>query len=174
MKERDVSEKAEIPVVYRVRGMDDVQVKTDIRYTDVDLSHLLMDFYLPPHLPAGELKPAVLFLHGNVPPGSPAKNMGVFKSWGRRIAASGMVGVAFTHRLGYPETCLAEAAADVAAAIEYIRDESDSLRIDRDRICLMVFSGGELRDARQAFLCPLLCRVLRFSGSSGLGNVCAV
>jgi acetyl esterase/lipase len=122
--------------------MENVKISTDLKYTVSKLPQLLMDVYLPADLSAAERKPAVFFLHGNVPPGSPAKNMGVFKSWGRLVAASGLAGVAFTHRLGYPKPLLEEAAADVASAIEYVRSKSDSLGIDCDRICLMAFSGG--------------------------------
>lgn len=133
---------ASMPVVYRLPGMDDVPVKSDLRYTDADEPHLLMDVYAPPRLAEGERRPAVFLIHGSVPPGSPAKNMGTFRSWGRLVAASGMVGVAFTHRLGYPEPRLHEAAADVGSALDYVRSNADALNIDDDRICLVAFSGG--------------------------------
>ena len=131
-----------MPVVYRVPEMDRVVVKSDLKYTDVNEPHLLMDVYLPPRLGKGERRPAVLFIHGSVPPGSPAKNMGVYRSWGRLVAASGMVGVTFTHRLGYPEPLLSVAATDVSAAINYVRDNAASLDVDKDRICLAAYSGG--------------------------------
>jgi acetyl esterase/lipase len=122
--------------------MDKVVVKSNLKYTRVNEPHLLMDIYLPPRLRVGERRPAVLFIHGGVPAGSPAKNMGVFQSWGRLVAASGMVGVTFTHRLGYPKLQLPGAAGDVSAAVDYIRARADSLKIDRDRICLVAYSGG--------------------------------
>jgi acetyl esterase/lipase len=53
-----------------------------------------------------------------------------------------MVGVTFTHRLGYPNPLLAEAASDVNAALNYIRANADSLNIDKDRICLAAYSAG--------------------------------
>lgn len=131
-----------MPVVYSLPGMDRVVVKSGLKYTGSGGPHLLMDVYLPPRLRRGERRPAVLFIHGSVPPGSPAKDMGVFRSWGRLAAASGMVGVTFTHRLGFPKPMLAEAAADVAAAVEYVRARADSLGVDKDRICLAAYSGG--------------------------------
>ncbi len=53
-----------------------------------------------------------------------------------------MVGVTFTHRLGYPKPLLREAASDVNAALNYIRANADSLNIDKDRICLAAYSAG--------------------------------
>jgi acetyl esterase/lipase len=131
-----------MPVVYRVPGMDSVRVKSDLKYAGVNNPQLLLDVYVPPGLTKDARLPAVLFIHGSVPPGSPAKNMGVFTSWGRLVAASGMVGVTFTHRLGYPKPQLAQAASDVNAAINYVRANADSLNVDKDRLCLAAYSGG--------------------------------
>ena|SRR5436853_454777 len=139
---RSMREIALMPVVYHIPGMDEVIVKSDLKYTPENDPRLLMDIYIPPHLRKDERRPAVLFIHGNVPPGSPAKNIGIYKSWGRLVAASGMVGVAFTHRLGYPNPLLTEAARDFSSAINYIRANADSLNIDKDRICLAAYSGG--------------------------------
>jgi acetyl esterase/lipase len=133
---------SKMPVVYRVPGMEAVTVKSDLKYTGAGAAPLLMDVYAPPRLAKGERRPAVLFIHGSVPPGSRAKDMGVFKSWGRLAAASGMVGVTFTHRLGYPKPQLQDAASDVAAAIAYVRSNADSLNVDGDRLCLVAYSGG--------------------------------
>jgi acetyl esterase/lipase len=53
-----------------------------------------------------------------------------------------MVGVTFTHRLGYPKPFLIEAASDVDAAVAYVRANADALGVDRDRLCLAAYSGG--------------------------------
>lgn len=141
-KERSMREIVMMPVVYRVPGMDQVTVKSDLKYSNVDNPYLLMDVYTPPHLAKGKKLPAVLFIHGGAGAETRPKDWGVYKSWGRLVAASGMVGVTFTHRLGYPKPLLADAASDVNAALNYIRANADSLNIDKDRICLAAYSAG--------------------------------
>lgn len=139
---RSVQELVRMPVVYRLPGMERVTVKSNLKYVATGEPHMLMDVYVPPGLAKSERRPAVLFIHGSVPPGSPAKDMGVFRSWGQLAAVSNMVGVTFTHRLGFPKPMLNEAAADLNAALNYIRTNADELNIDKDRICLAVYSGG--------------------------------
>lgn len=130
------------PVVYSIPGMDKVSVKTNLKYTNVDNPNLLMDVYTPQGLAKGERRPAVIFIHGSAGAEAKAKDWGVYISWGRLAAASGMVGVTFTHRLGYPKPFLNDAGADVEAAVNYVRANADSLGIDRDRLCLAAYSGG--------------------------------
>jgi len=139
-EQRDKRQIAMMPVVYQIPGMDDVLVKSDLRYADE--AHALMDVYIPPGLKSDERRPAVVYIHGSVPPGAPAKNMGVFKSWGRLAAVSGLIGVTFTHRLGYPKPMLADAASDVTAAINYVRTNADALNIDEDQLSMAAYSGG--------------------------------
>ncbi|HEU4390029.1 MAG TPA: alpha/beta hydrolase [Blastocatellia bacterium] len=136
---RDIVNK---PVVYRVPGMDQVKVQTNLKYTTNPNPVLLMDVYVPSLLSKSERRPAVVFIHGGTPQQYAPKDWGVYVSWGRLVAASGMVGVTFTHRLGYPKPHLAEAAQDVTDAINYVRANADSLQIDRDRICLAAYSAG--------------------------------
>ena len=130
------------PVVYSVPGMDKVTVKTNLKYTTATDPNLLMDVYTPPDLAKGERRPAVLFIHGGAGSESRPKDWGIYISWGRLVAASGMVGVTFTHRLGYPKPLMRESAADVEAAINYVRANADTLGIDRERICLAAYSAG--------------------------------
>jgi acetyl esterase/lipase len=122
--------------------MDQVAVQKNLKYTTNPDSNLLMDAYIPLALAKGERRPAVVLIHGGTPIQMTPKDWGVFVSWGRLIAASGLVGITFTHRLGYPSPGLAEAAQDLTAAINYIRANADSLSVDKQRVCLIAFSAG--------------------------------
>src|SRR5688500_11379369 len=94
------------PVVITLPGMDQVQVTKDLRYSDRTEPHLAMDVYRPAGLKPGERRGAVIFIHGGGPPGAPMKEMGVYTSYGRLMAAQGLVGVTFTQRLSFPKTQL--------------------------------------------------------------------
>lgn len=131
-----------MPVVYRIPGMDKVRVHKDLKYTRLTHPNLLMDIYTPPGLRTEERRPAVLFIHGGAGAENTPKDWGIYTSWGRLVAASGLVGVTFTHRLGFPKPLLAEAASDLSAALEFVRTVADSFGIDRDRICLAAYSAG--------------------------------
>lgn len=133
---------AALPLVYRLPGMDKVTVSPDLKYTATSNPVLLMDAYRSPNIGQGKRRPGVVFIHGSVPPGTPAKNMGSLRSWGRLAAASGMIGITFTHRLGYPDPRLKEAANDVQVAIDHVRTHAEAFDLDPDRLCLVAFSGG--------------------------------
>jgi len=130
------------PVVMTLPGMDKVQVTKDLRYSDRTEPQLAMDVYRPPGLKAADRRAAVIFIHGGGPPGAPMKEMGVYTSYGRLIAAQGLVAVTFTHRLGYPKTLILEGGQDVAAAIAYVRAHATELNVDPDRLCLAAYSAG--------------------------------
>jgi acetyl esterase/lipase len=122
--------------------MDKVKVKSDLKYTTINNPFLLMDVYTPPDLAKGEKRPAVILIHGGAGEETTPKDWGFYVSWGKLIAASGMVGVTFTHRLSAQKASLAVAAGDVTAAVNYIRSNAESLNVDRERICLVAYSAG--------------------------------
>jgi acetyl esterase/lipase len=127
-------------VVYRMPGMAEVNPRREIPYTNPDGQALTMDVYGPPGAPAGSRSPAVLMIHGPIPRLG-AKNMGVFTSYGRLLAASGFVAVTFNHRFLGPERLL-DAASDVRAAGAYLLEHAVELAIDPTRIAVWAFSGG--------------------------------
>ena len=84
------------PIVYSVSGMDKVKVQPDIIYKNDEQGERKMDVYIPPDLAAGTRLPAVIFVHGG--PVGAAKGWPFFQSYGKLMAASGLVGVTFNHR----------------------------------------------------------------------------
>ena len=139
---REMAKKVMMPVVYQVPGMDKVAVKSNFKYTDADDPYLLMDVYMPPGLTKSARCPAVVFVHGGAGEETTPKDWGVFVSWGKLVAASGMAGVTFTHRLTPQKESLVDASTDVTQAISYLRANADSLGINRERIGLVAYSAG--------------------------------
>jgi acetyl esterase/lipase len=141
------------PVVYALPGMERTIVKKDIIYRSDAGAELKMDVYAPPDASKAEPRPIVFFIHGGAPPDARPKDWGVFASWGRLAAASGMVGVVFTHRMGFPKPDFALAESDLTHAVEYVRRRAEEFNADRDRVALVSFSAGgpllsaPLRDA---------------------------
>ena len=85
---------------------------------------------MPADLQADARRPIVMLVHGGVPTSLPVKDMGAYRSWGRLIAAQGMVAVTFTHRLRWPLSQVQESASDVRAAIDFdARTRRSSRRI---------------------------------------------
>jgi acetyl esterase/lipase len=139
---REMARKVMMPVVYKVPGMDKVKIVQNLKYTKTDDPNVLMDVYLPPDATQNDKRPAVIFIHGGAKTEYTPKDWGVYTTWGRLVAASGLVGVTFTHRLDYPSKSLQNGAQDVRAAIDYVRANADKYNIDKDRICLIAYSAG--------------------------------
>jgi acetyl esterase/lipase len=138
------------PVALTVPGMDQVQVLSDRTYGSGDKAHRF-DAYLPTRRD----RPAavVVLLHGGVSADVPfrPKDWGLYRSWGRLLAASGYVAIAFNHRLSFPDPMLAEADQDLLSMLQTVRAQAGALGADPSRIALVAFSGGG----------PLLARPLR-------------
>jgi acetyl esterase/lipase len=139
---REMARKVMMPVVYKVPGMDKVKVVQNLMYTKSDDRNVLMDVYLPPDIALSEKRPAVIFIHGGAKTEYTPKDWGIYTTWGRLIAASGFVGVTFTHRLEYPNRSLENGARDLRAAIDYVRSNADKYDVDKDRLCLISFSAS--------------------------------
>ncbi|HKQ16094.1 MAG TPA: dienelactone hydrolase family protein [Steroidobacteraceae bacterium] len=138
MAERDLSKR----IVYRVDGMGEARVRSAVYKRDAG-AELKMNIYTPAGLRGDARVPAVFFVHGGPIPAdfTPPTQWGVFVSYGELVAASGLVGVTFNHRL-FGLTDYERARSDVAAAIEYVRSHAAELNVDADRIALWYFSGG--------------------------------
>lgn len=131
------------PLVLALPDMSKVRITRGLDYAASGNPHVLMDVYHPLGSKGAGKRPAVLMIHGGGMRSTPDQRpneWGSYQAWGRLLAASGWVGVMFNHRLGRGLT--STAAADVAAAISYVKANSDGLGVDPKRLCLMVFSGG--------------------------------
>lgn len=140
--QRSMREIVMMPVVYSIPGTDKVNVRTNLKYTDVNDPNLLLDVYTPPTLPATKKLPAVIFIHGGAGSEFTPKDWGIYTSWGRLIGASGIAAITFTHRLTPQKRSVADSAGDLQSAIDYVRKNADSLNIDKNRLCLAAFSAG--------------------------------
>jgi acetyl esterase/lipase len=148
MAERDFSK----PIVYQVDGMREARVQRDVVYKRDAGAELKLNIYVPARLSGDARVPAVFFVHGGPIPEqiTPPTQWGVFISYGELAAASQLVGVTLNHRL-YAPNDFERSQADVAAAIDYVREHAAELNVDAERIALWYFSGGG----------PLLSAVLR-------------
>ncbi len=170
-------------LVYEAPGAETVTVRRDIEYGDSDLT---MDLYLP-DLPAEVLVrsaarlPAVLFVVGYSDLGAQKilgcrfKEMESFISWGRLVAASGMVGITWSTG--------PDPVADVQAVLEHVRQNAASLGIDETRIGLWASSGHVptalsvlMGEAREGLRCAALCYgvTLDLDGSNGVAEAAAM
>jgi dienelactone hydrolase len=131
-------------VVYTLPGMDRVSARRNRVYRAIGTTELTMDAYMPAALGQEERRPAVLFVHGGpIAPAMAPKDWGVYVSYGELAAASGLVGITFNHRF-YGAKEAKDADSDIAALVEHVRTNADSLLVDRDRLAVWAFSGGGL------------------------------
>jgi hypothetical protein len=146
--------------VLEIPGMDAVVVRRDVPYEAPEEGARTLDLYAPPELKEGERRPAVVFVTGYPDPGFLAafgtklKDMGAYTSWGRLVAASGLVGVAYANR----------EPADLYLVLQYLRQNAAALGIDEKRIGLWACSGNVpmalsvlMHEASDAFRCAVLC-----------------
>jgi hypothetical protein len=125
------------PVVLELPGMDRVVIRRDVRYRKDGQS--TMDLYVPPDRPYGEPTGAVLFVNGYPDAGAEraigcrAKEMESFISWGRLVAASGMVGVLYT--------TASDPARDARDVLQQVDLIASSAGIDAERIAIWACSG---------------------------------
>lgn len=160
-RSNEMADRVNKPVVYQVEGMDRVRVRKDVVYRKDGALELKLDVYTPEQQKPGESLPVVFFIHGGVPPDIPVKpkDWGIYKSWGRLIAASGMAAVALNHRVGFPDPNLAQGAADLAEAIAFVRARATDFGIDPERVALAAYSAGgpllaaPIRDPRPYVRC---------------------
>jgi acetyl esterase/lipase len=133
-----------MPVVYRLPGTDAVEVRENLTYRKLAGAELAMDLYSPPGSGPGAKRPAVVFVHGGPIPAPPVlqpKDWRDYRDFGRLAAVSGFIGVTFNHRF-YGSDRIFDAQDDIEELVRFVREESDALGIDAERLALWAFSGG--------------------------------
>ena len=130
---------------YTVGGMDTVRVVRDVRYKTATVNGrtgapLSLDVY---RVPGGRRAPGVVFVHGGLVAGQTpnAKDWPLYRSWGRIVAASGMVGIVLDHRMNTNDV-VDEAGADLLDAIAHVRDRASEYGLDESRLCVAFYSAG--------------------------------
>ena len=162
------------PVVYQLAGTDRVAVQADIQFRGADGGPLPMDVYLPPDMKNGDRRPAVVIVHGYPDPGFEKmfgmkfKQLAAISSWGRLIAASGLIAVAYSNR---------DPVADLAAALEHVEKNLAPLGLDGARVGIWASSGhgplalSALMQRRQLKCAALLYPMtLDLDGGTGIAN----
>lgn len=170
MSEDTRHEVARRGVVYRLPGMDDVQVLSDIEYRADDAGALTFDVYYPPG-PRREARwPAVVIAAGFPDRGFEArlgckfKEMDATRSWARLLAASGLAAITYTNR---------DPARDVHALLRHVRHNADPLGIDRERLALWASSGNvpvALSALTEAGVTDFKCAVIFYGYTLDLGD----
>ena len=127
------------PIVYSIPGMAEVRVSEGHVYKNVAGSSLRFDLYAP--VLAARASPAVILVHGGPIPRLGARRWGIFVSYGRLLAATGMTCIAFDHRFLGPDR-LRDSADDLSDLVKHLRAHATSLGIDENRLALWTFSAG--------------------------------
>lgn len=131
------------PVLFRLPRMDKVYMQPDVTYRRIGDTELKMDIYNPSQ-PSKAPVPGVVFVHGGPLEEDyrpRLKDWEVFRSYGRLVAAAGMVGVTFNHRFhGFSQ--LEQSTEDVETAVSYLRGRAHDFGLNPNRLGFWVFSRG--------------------------------
>jgi acetyl esterase/lipase len=132
-------------IVYSLPGMECI-APCEIHIERPKDGPILADLYMPPN--TTRPSPVVIFIHGGIPEGMDVvpKDGAVFVSWAQVMAASGLAGITFNHRMrwnnGFVPGSLEKAADDLRQLTQYLRDAASALNIDGTRMALVAFSAG--------------------------------
>lgn len=124
-------------VVYQVPAMEQITVKSNIEFKQVNGQGLKFDIYYPPEFKAGTLLPAVVFIngYGNGPDYPPLKEWGQYRSWSRLVAAHGMLAITFDAR--QPDT-----SEDIQSLFAFLKDNGEKFGIDRQTLATWACSAN--------------------------------
>ncbi|MFW9854875.1 MAG: alpha/beta hydrolase [Candidatus Thorarchaeota archaeon] len=132
---------AEKEIVYRIHDSKKVRVKKNLQYGGIEEPSLVMDLYYPPDMREKAQLPVVIFVCGYSiariveMTGEKFKDIGQYVSWGKLIAQTGLIGIAYDTE--HPE-------GDITKLLTFISKNASSLGIDPEKICLWSCSGNSL------------------------------
>jgi len=132
--ERDITK---LPILYRLPNQDQAKVQRDVVYKRVGSKDLKMDVYSPANKKANENLPAIIFISG----ASETKNWRNYRDFGELTAANGLIAIQFNKRYDTQQQ-FGNALEDTNDLIKFLQSNSQQYGIDKDKICLWVFSGG--------------------------------
>ena len=145
-------------LVYHLPGEERTSVMKNVPFKTTEGLTLHLDAYLPPDLKPTETRPAVIFVSGDTPPEYMlgVKDWGIYVGWGRLVAASGLIGIPFQHRVmeDLHPSRLDTVVQDVADAVAYVRAHAADLHVDPDRLCIWAGSAGAVAGLRVALADP--------------------
>ncbi|HEU4723810.1 MAG TPA: hypothetical protein VFU59_00795, partial [Candidatus Eisenbacteria bacterium] len=128
--------------VLTLPGMAAVKIDTGLVYREVDGLALKMDFFHP-SAPAGRAgkgkgivrAPLVIFANGVGVDQPPLRRWGIYQSWGRLVAVSGMAAVTHDSRRTAPRE-------DLETLVTHLRSHADKYGIDPDNIAIWACSAN--------------------------------
>ena len=146
-------------VVYKIPGMDAVEVRRDVAYGATRTGALVADIYYPPGPLRAERTPAIIFVIGYPDAGAESrlgckfKEMGSYVSWAKLAAASGVAAITYTNL---------EPAADFDALLRYVRRDAAGLGVDENSLGLWACSGNvplalSILTRENELKCAVLC-----------------
>lgn len=143
-EEQEIEAHQTHPVVYTIPGMEQVVIQANLTYKTVEDVHLKLDVYYPANFQKQALLPAVILIHGDGPTDflKNIKDENQYTSWGKLIAASGLIAVVANHRSTEGLTNVVGVSNDIDDLITYIRDHHKRLHINANRLGIWTFSAG--------------------------------
>lgn len=129
-------------IVCKINDMDHVEVRKNISDKFEHNRKLLMDLYTAYQKEPFSPRPVVILIHGEAKSVKNMKDAGQYCSLGKVIAASGLNAVTFNHRMLSDGFSMQEVIQDINDLIQYVINNADTLKINKNKIALWSFSGG--------------------------------
>jgi acetyl esterase/lipase len=111
-------------LAYELPGMDEVDV-FNYTYANLGEQPLTVDIYYPPETPVDARLPVVIFGLGYRMSKERLRNAHFYTSWGRLVAAAGMIGVAYDTE---------QPDRDLEVLMAFLQDNAGALRMNPSKI----------------------------------------